>query len=146
MAARRLIDGPAPPLARRELIAGAKGAGEVTAITEAPALADLADRQVRQGRVGEVLPAALETTAQHPAAEAGPLLGEEAVEIAGRDVHPAGHVGRRQVGIAEVPLDVVQGRLQKERQCMTAGEWAVLNAQNRRDLDRGQANRPLEGH
>lgn len=43
-------------------------------------------------------------------------------------------------------IESTGSRLRKERQCMTLGEWAVLNAQNRRDLDRGQANRRLDSN
>lgn len=40
-------------------------------------------------------------------------------------------------------IESIGSRLRKERQCMTAAEWAVHNADNRRDLERGQSNRPL---
>jgi len=41
-------------------------------------------------------------------------------------------------------IESTGSRLRKERQCMSAAEWTVLNAQNRRDVERGQVNRPLE--
>lgn len=40
-------------------------------------------------------------------------------------------------------IESTGSRLRKERQCMSAADWAVLNAQNRRDVERGQSNRPL---
>jgi len=40
-------------------------------------------------------------------------------------------------------IESTGSRLRKERQCMTAAEWAVHNAESRRDIERGQSNRPL---
>ena len=59
------------------------------------------------------------------------------------DTEPPGKDSREQVICRSDPA--TGSRVRRERICRTKEQWAVQREENRRDLDRGLANRPTQG-
>ena len=89
-------------LAGGDAEAGGEGPGEVRLAAVAPALGDPGDGQVAQARVGEIVAAPAQPLFAHPGGDAQPLLGEQPVDLANRDVAGPGDALGRQARVPEV--------------------------------------------
>src|SRR3954468_4314961 len=93
----------------------AEDAAEMREVVEAPSEGDLADVAVSEHGGGEVAPALGEALTEDVALERGVLVGEEIVDVAGRDAERRCGLGQREVGIGKMSPDmrlqpVEQGR------------------------------------
>src|SRR5215208_2051813 len=94
------LDAPTTGVARRHPVVRAEGPAEVRSAREPPRQGDVEDRPVREARIGEVAPAALEAGVADRLGHGARLVLEEPVEVAARDVvRPGDDVG----GEAAVP-------------------------------------------
>src|SRR5918993_1047007 len=92
-------------LDRRHAVGGPEGAAEVGGVGQPPAGGDGAHRPGRQRRVQEVVAAPLQPSLPDQAGHAGPLLVEQLVQRAERDVVGPGDGRRREPGVGQPALD-----------------------------------------
>src|SRR3954452_324554 len=96
----------------------AEDAAEMREVVEAPGEGDLADVAVSEHGGGEVAPALSETLTENVALERYVLVGEEIVDVAGRDAERRSGLGQRQIGIGKMSPDM---RLQSVEQGRAMG-------------------------
>ena len=92
-------------LDRRHAVGGPEGAAEVGGVGQPPAGGDGAHRPRRQRRVQQVVAAPLQPSLPDQAGHAGPLLVEQLVQRAERDMVGPGDGRRREPGVGQPALD-----------------------------------------
>src|SRR3954452_15557077 len=84
----------------------AEYAAEMREVVEAPGEGDFADVAVGEHAGGEVAPALSEALTEDVALERGVLVGEEIVDVAGRDAERRCCLGQREVGLGKMSPDM----------------------------------------
>ncbi len=119
------VDAGSAPGARRDAVLLAEAAAEMRGIAEAPAEADVGDRNLGINGIGEIGAAALQPAMAQMMRETVMHRVEQLLQIAGGDAVLGRDRGEGQIGVAEPGVDGLADALQ---QCHLPTRCAVLGA------------------